>query len=583
MFKEYLNVPFPTPALTAAWPAWVDLLEFDSNNPFCKTFLDEILTGFHMGLVGVPYNLNQVCYSFVKTVQQFLDILNLVIKEVKQRKLEPVLHCPEFIISLHVVPKKGMRIVNGKSIPKVRIVRNGKQGGRCGKTAINEFIPKVNTSVLIPNMKEYARFLFSTTEPATVIEDDDECESEDPSIWDGKRHYGYGAAVDLKAAYRQIPIHFSEWKYLGYSVCGLNFVDHYSPFGISSGSQVCQRVTNYVCLGCSRKYFQLGAKISTKNYYDDILTAHKLRAVCQYNLDVIKKVLKSVGLITNAKKEFGPVQVFETNGWMWDLERAVIYYPLEKKRKLVEIIHMLLKYKICSIQFLFKVAGMIMDFARINPMVKAVCHSLLGKIYFALEVDIKSGKYLNMDHFLRIGDRIEQQLPFWLNYIESGPRILLLRLFSIPSLMIDMYTDASLFGYGIFCEGFYVAEHFPLPVLHFDIHILEFLTVLVAIDVFAETLSGRFLHLYVDNMAVVCTIRRKWAKDLFMMKCVYHLCHRLMTIRCGCHIEWIPTKENIPADALSRGDWHRFFQYINEHQLELFGQKLVDVFPCLLY
>jgi len=522
-------------------------------------------------------------------VQDFLDIVKKITEEVILRRIEPVTYCPKFIISLHCVPKDGFRVVNGQTIPKVRLVRNGSKRGMDGTSCINDFIAPIEKEVLIPDNPDYAKFIFGAVNDdiPLIIDDDDQIEDDiidlDPAIEDGVYHFGWGSGSDLAHAYRQLPVHDDDAQYLGYCLCGLYFIDHYVPFGIASGSRICQNVTNYIVLGIRHNCLHHGFKMCLINYYDDFLVINKWRHICLHIFDILKKTLAWLGLEDNLKKEFGPTQKFATHGWIWDLRNQIAIYPIKKRKDIINLIQHVLKYKYCTIKYLFRLIGLIMDFSRINQLIKVVCHAMLTKIYLKLKIHRKTGKYLNMDQFIFIDFRIQQQLYFWKDQVHNNFQSFIYRIFARPSISMTLYTDAAKLGYGIFAEGHFCAAHFDLSLMQRHIHIKEFLAVIMAFHMLGHRFAGHHIHVYVDNTAVVCAMARKWAKDYEMMRCVYHMCQLITTLKCSVYFDWIPTDDNILADALSRDEWRKFWHHINEHNIPVYKQYVAGNIPPLLY
>ena len=120
----------------------------------------------------------------------------------------------------------------------------------------------------------------------------------------------YLATVDLRAAYRSIPINPScydltgiMWKFEGDLDASYLF-DSRLPFGASKSCAVFQSVTDSVSRIMGRKGYRVYA------YLDDMICVGVSQVDCQACFDTLIRLIEDLGLVVNWKKVSQPVQYF---------------------------------------------------------------------------------------------------------------------------------------------------------------------------------------------------------------------------------------------------------------------------------
>lgn len=151
-----------------------------------------------------------------------------------------------------------------------------------------------------------------------------------------------------------------------------------------------------------------------------------------------------------------------------------------------------------------------------------------------------------------------------------------------PRPLSTIHTDASDTGWGAVLQNIVPAQGFfrgGQQALH--ITAKELTAVLSALERFQDQLKGQPVRIITDNMAVRAVINKGTSKSSALMK-LYRSILRL-TLEKGIMLsaEYIPTLQNVQADALSRivpsSDWslpHHLF----EEAEELFGERTIDRF-----
>ena len=140
----------------------------------------------------------------------------------------------------------------------------------------------------------------------------------------------YLAKVDLKAAYRSIPIKKNcyeltgiQWLF-GDSTVPMYLFDAKLPFGAAKSCFIFQSVTDAVCRILLRHGFR------AMSYIDDFICVGDSELSCKACFDFLIEMLESLGLLINWKKVSEPVRVIQFLGVQIDCELRTLSLPSRK-------------------------------------------------------------------------------------------------------------------------------------------------------------------------------------------------------------------------------------------------------------
>jgi hypothetical protein len=135
---------------------------------------------------------------------------------------------------------------------------------------------------------------------------------------------------------------------------------------------------------------------------------------------------------------------------------------------------------------------------------------------------------------------------------------------------LGFWTDASMDGVGACFLGPNGPEYFGGRWADYGIdpraagmHIseLEALALSLAVSTWGHYLSQRRVSVRVDNEACVTMVNNRNARDPGMMHSMRNIFFEMARHSFELGSRWIATKENVLADAASRSDWKRFFEF----------------------
>ena len=345
--------------------------------------------------------------------------------------------------------------------------------------------------------------------------------------------------VDLRRAYRQLPVDPHDYHLLGVSWRDQVFIDTALPNGLRTASTACQRTTNAV------KYMHKQDGHDAVNYVDDFCGC-ELPDVAQTAFDDFFGLLGELGLEVSHEKTVPPTTCLTFLGTMVDTVQLTLSIPPDK---LEEVRSELLRWK------------------NVKSVTKRQLQSLLGKLFWISRCVRPGRTFLSrmLDTLrrlkynysrTRLSTEFRLDLAWWQNFMETynGVSMMPLQEWTEPDGVLA--TDACLGGCGGVCEEEFFHTEFPTVVIQMglDINQLELMAILVAARLWAPKLVGRRLLVYSDNKPSVSVLNSGRSKDKILNKCLRELWLLAATYEFEIKALHIRGTENRLPDYLSR--WH---------------------------
>ena len=245
----------------------------------------------------------------------------------------------------------------------------------------------------------------------------------------------WAISLDLKDAYFHIPINRAYWKYLRFSVEGRTYAFVALPFGIATAPQVFTRV--FGVIGA----FLRQHGISMIQYIDDWLVHHRDSIRLSAIVAELLPFLSYLGIQLNlAKSELVPTQRFTYIGVEFWTDLSLVFPPMDRITKLLEILGNLHGRHACTARELLSLIGLI------NSMMAYVS---LGRLH------LRPLQWYLKDRYCPVFDPITKSITLdwgvlrdtlrpWqeLNWLRRGVPM------HQPAHDLTLVTDASLQGWG---------------------------------------------------------------------------------------------------------------------------------------
>ena len=349
--------------------------------------------------------------------------------------------------------------------------------------------------------------------------------------------------LDLKSAYRMIPVHPDDQPLLGISWGASVYLDAALPFGLRSAPKIFSAVAD----GLTWAMWSEGIP-HLLHYLDDFLFLDPpTSSLSQKSIAKALAVCEALGVPVAPDKVMGPSKTLAFLGIQIDTAREVLSLPHEKLLLLQQTIRSWQRRKRCSKRELLSLIGQLQHAATVvRP----------GRTFVRWMIDL-SMRFEALDHPMRINLEFRSDLQWWAQYFQSWNGIGFFRPQAPTAVLV---SDAS--G-SCGCGAYSLPEWFQLqwPSAWLPLHIAakELLPILLGAALWGPAWSGQRVLCKCDNMAVVTIINTGAARDHLLMhliRCLFfYSAHYQFTIS-AVHL---PGRDNRGADALSRNQLDRFF------------------------
>ena len=502
-----------------------------------------------------PFDLCQNPAHWIQSDRQAAFVLNKFLKELQRAIIVPSLARPLYFINFFTVPKKG----DDGRMTALRLIRNGSYK-LPGTFCINDFIMRRAFEIkTMPRLRSYARLMH-------------------------RRHFM--AMRDLKDAFRQLLIRPEDHIFQGYCIFGQYYIDRHVAYGISSSAASCQRFVELICLIFNRVFIK-------RKFMDDdtIDISHCINQICAYIDDFLlvadnprdiqemerrfDLLLESLGVKQSMAKAAHRCRKGVVYGWHWDLINQTVSIPPTKLSDFRQFLLWSITHRVVTFGALQKINGKIFHYAQISPMAKAFAYHSTQAIYAFLKEQHQSRRRLR-NRCVCLPISLVRSWVFWYllsPMLSSAP---IASLIYQPSISWTGATDACTFGAGFCIGSHYASYRFVGASQAWHINCKEAHVIIVMLRAMAAELHGHRIRIFIDNLVFVRAWSRRWSRTPLLMQCIWELLYCLQQYRVQLYLDWIPGELNTAADALSREDYARFYDYAHRKHL------LVDRTPMII-
>lgn len=350
--------------------------------------------------------------------------------------------------------------------------------------------------------------------------------------------------IDLKDAYRLIPVHPDDYHLLGIGWDGYTYVDRALPFGLRSAPKIFSAVADFIAWVLHSQGI-----VHQLHYLDDFLflgapdTAEAARA-----LELVCRSFHILGIPIAIHKTEGPATELTFLGIVIDTLRCELRLPQEKLIRLQSLLDSWTSKKHCRRNELESLLGYMSHAATVVRHGRTFLRQLFSLLSHAR----------SSHHFVHLNSGARADLLWWRVFLQHWngrsffPQV-------IPSVTVT--SDAS----GSFGCGAFSREHgwFQLqwPESWGTVHIAakELVPIVVAASIWGSSWQGLCICFRTDNMAVVEVLRSRTSRDPLLMHLLRCLTFYAAVFHFDYKTEHIAGIHNTAADALSRNNLAVFF------------------------
>ena len=347
------------------------------------------------------------------------------------------------------------------------------------------------------------------------------------------------AKMDIRDAYRNIPVHPDDRWLLGISWRGGVFVDTVLPFGLRSAPKIFNAVADAL-----EWIVRKNGVRELCHYLDDFLVLGSPGSEeCAWNLSALVKWAEWLGFPLALEKVEGPSTTITFLGVEIDTSALILRLPEEKLVALRRLISSWRGRTWCRKTELQSLAGKLQHACKVvRP----------GRSFLRRVFELLGG--VHRDHYhVKLNGGMRSDLAWWDLFLESWNGVSMLHPSRLSVPDHEIYTDASgAFGSGALWGHHWFQLKWPLAYTNVAIAPKELVPIVVACVVWGRSWQGHVVHVHSDNTAVVSVINSGYSKDSQMMhltRCLFFILAAWDISLYACHI---PGVLNTVADAISR-------------------------------
>ena len=370
----------------------------------------------------------------------------------------------------------------------------------------------------------------------------------------------YMCKIDLKSAFRLLPIAPSDWELLGIRWQDQYYFDKRLPFGLRSAPFLFNQLADALHWVLTNNYnipYLL-------HYLDDFFLVASSQAECQHHKDKAIALFNHLAVPLSWDKVEGPATRLSFLGIEIDTIRWRLLLPQDKLSALQADLKRWLVRQSCTKRQLLSLIGTMSFATKVIPA---------GRIFLRRLINL-STKAKALHHFLHIPCEAKADMRWWLEFLPtwngSAP---ILEPEWTPSHSFHLFTDASsLHGFGAYFDGaWFRGPWAPHQHLGPQISIAwqELYAIVLAAQVWGHRWGRKRILAHCDNLAVV----KIWDRYSSKSSTIMSLVRKLHFIAASHHFiikfSHIQGVDNGIADALSRNDMTRFRRLAKTADIEM--------------
>ena len=379
----------------------------------------------------------------------------------------------------------------------------------------------------------------------------------------------WSTSIDLSDAYLHIPVHPRHRKYLRFFAGGKAYQFKDTPFGLATIPGLFTSLMKEVIKIAS----SLG--ISLNVYLDDILISGDQSDSCHTDTQQTKFLLLVLGWVINiAKSSLVPSQVFPFVGYGYNLIKGFVFPLQDRILAIRSVVNTIRGKSHTSARDLMSLLGLL-------TATEKLVH--LGRLHMRpIQWFLKDhwNHTQPLDRQIPVLPQLVEALSWWLKPANLTHQVPLHR----PSPMVEVYTDASIHGWGGHCLDQIAQGVWSTPWQGMHINVLEMRAVLLSLQHFVAQLQHKVVLIRTDNSTVLSYITKQGGthsrelalltRDLLLWANRHHI-----TLQAQ-HIAGI---RNVVADQLSRsnqilaGEWS-LHQQVMRQVSQIWFPPEVDLF-----
>ena len=352
--------------------------------------------------------------------------------------------------------------------------------------------------------------------------------------------------VDVKAAFRLIPVRQQDLHLLGMKWDGHYFVDLCLPFGLRSSPPIWERFSRMLrWLLINKAECPL-----VTHYVDDFLVVVPAGKDADAVRRRVLRTFEELGVPVSTNKLVGPTERLEFLGHELDSVSMTCQVAPTKKEAALAIIQHVVGKTYVERKEVESLLGRLFFLTRVVRQ---------GRAFLARCIEVLRGKRKRR---IKMTEAVKDDLKWWTQFLPRWSGITLT--FDdtwVDSDVLALYTDASERGAGAYFGGEWFSHPWSEEELkaawrskRLSLAYLELLAVGHALSTWGDKLQGRQVRLHSDNKAAVFAMGKWGTRDTRLMELVRAIVMLTIEKQFVLRLVYVKSIDNTFADPLSRLD-----------------------------
>ena len=350
------------------------------------------------------------------------------------------------------------------------------------------------------------------------------------------------AKIDIKSAFRLLPVHPADRHLLGMRWKDQVYIDHCIPFGLRSAPKLFNILADLLA-----EIAQNAGVSYLIHYLDDYLTmGPPASSVCQNNVNTFLSLCAELGVPLATDKLEGPSTTLSFLGIILDTHQMEIRLPSNKLIRMLELLTTWLPRRKARKREILSLVGTLQHATKVVRPGR----SFVSRMYAT------AAKLREMHYITRLNKAFQSDLYWWYIFLQSWNGLSILRHPSVPSHPnFCSQTDASgTWGCAAVLGSQWLQWQWPPEWYKIEIMAKELVPIIFACIVWGPRLSKRHINFQCDNASLVIAINKGSSKDKFVMHLLRSLWFFVAHFDIYVTASHLPGLINITADHLSRGN-----------------------------
>ena len=307
--------------------------------------------------------------------------------------------------------------------------------------------------------------------------------------------------IDIKAAYRLVPVCPADRACLGMYWKEQVYVDAILPFGLRSAPKIFNAVTDALewCVA------KAGVQV-LYHYLDDfIVLGPPASEVCAENLQILQKACNDLGVPLASEKQEGPSTCITFLGIIIDTHYQELRLPSEKLERILATLTEWERQKSCTRRELESLIGTLQHACTVIRPGRTFLRNAIPLLKMAKE----------QHHHIRLSVEIWSDLAWWKLFASfwNGTALVI-----PPNYTANIVTsDASgSWGCGAWFENFWFSIKWEQNYGTLHITVKEMVPIIISAITWGHNWKGGQIVAHCDNIAVVTAINNRSCKNSYI-------------------------------------------------------------------